>query len=262
MITYDITGTPDSAQNTGQNTGRDVVLLHSTVCDRRMWDGLYESLAAAGHRVVRADFRGFGDTPCGQGPYNDADDVLAVMDAVGMDRAVLIGASYGGRTALEIAARFPGRVAGLALLCAGLPGVPDSAEMTAFDERETELVGYGDLEEAAALCARTFLGPEAGEAALAAVTEMQYRAYGIQLAGADEHSGDGDFDPAALAAVTVPALVVSGAHDLPDFHEAADRQTALLPAARRLHLPWAGHLPSLERPAEITALLTDFVRSC
>ncbi|MEU3598297.1 alpha/beta hydrolase [Streptomyces sp. NPDC006798] len=246
-----MTGTPGA--------GHDVVLLHSTVCDRRMWDSQYEAIAAAGHRVLRGDFRGFGDTPCGSGPYNDADDVLALMDSAGMDRAVLIGASYGGRTALEIALRAPGRVAGLVLLCAGLPGIPDSAEMTAFEEREVGLVEYGDLDEAAALSARTFLGPEADEKVLAAVAGMQLRAYEVQLAEADEYSGAGDYDPAGLTGVTVPALVVSGDHDLPEFGEAADRLTALLPAARRLRLPWAGHLPGLERPAEINTLLTEYL---
>ncbi|MFF3555580.1 alpha/beta fold hydrolase [Streptomyces tsukubensis] len=251
MITYDTTGAPGSGQN--------IVLLHSTVCDRRMWDAQWETLAAAGHHLVRGDFRGYGDSPCADAPYSDAEDVLDLMDAVGMDRAVLVGASYGGRTALEIAVRAPGRVSGLALLCAGLPGVPDSPEMTRFEEREVELVERGDVEEGALLTARTFLGPEADEAALTSVAAMQEHAYGIQLASGTEHWGDGDYDPGALTALDVPALVVSGAHDLPEFLEAADRQTALLPLARREHLPWAGHLPGLERPDEITALLTGFL---
>ncbi|MGV9315923.1 alpha/beta fold hydrolase [Streptomyces sp. NPDC003691] len=251
MITYDTVGAPGAGQN--------IVLLHSTVCDRRMWDAQWAALAAAGHHLVRGDFRGHGTTPCGGRPWNDADDVLAVMDAVGMDRAVLIGASYGGRTALEIAARAPGRVAALALLCAGLPGIPDSPEMTAFEEREVALVERGDTAEAALLTARTFLGPEAGEDTVRAVAAMQEQAYDIQLAGGDEEWEAGDFDPEALRDLDVPALVVSGAHDLPEFRTAADRQTELLPRARRAHLPWAGHLPSLERPAEITALLTAFL---
>ncbi|QDY78640.1 alpha/beta fold hydrolase [Streptomyces qinzhouensis] len=251
MITYDTAGAPGAGQN--------IVLLHSTVCDRRMWDAQWRALAEAGHHVLRGDFRGFGDTPCTGEPYNDADDVLALMDAVGMDRAVLVGASYGGRTALEIAVRAPGRVAALVLLCAGLPGVPESPELTAFEEREVELVERGDLVEASFLVARTFLGPEADEATLKAVAAMQEQAYEIQLAGADDNWGDGDFDPGVLLDLEVPALVVSGAHDLPDFHEAADRQTALLPLAHREHLPWAGHLPGLERPEEITALLTGFL---
>ncbi|MFH8614229.1 alpha/beta fold hydrolase [Streptomyces sp. NPDC017979] len=255
-LAHDLAGPTGSARN--------VVLLHSTVCDRRMWDAQLPALAAAGNRVVRADFRGYGETPCAGAPdepaADDADDVLALMDAVGMARAVLIGASFGGRTALEIALRAPERVTGLALLCPGpLPGVPESAELTALEEREVELVQYGDLDEAAALCARTFLGPEADGATLAAVAAMQLHAYEVQLATADEPPAAADFDVAALADVSVPALVVSGAHDLVDFRTAARRAAAALPGAHHRELEWAGHLPSLERPAEVTGLLVDFL---
>ncbi|MEU9603186.1 alpha/beta hydrolase [Streptomyces sp. NPDC048057] len=261
-LAHDLAGPSDSTRN--------VVLLHSTVCDRRMWDAQLPALVAAGCRVVRGDFRGYGETTYASAPHaaagaavdvvDDAADVLALMDAVGMARAVLIGASYGGRTALEIALRAPERVTGLALLCPGtLPGAPESAELTAFEEREVELVQYGDLDEAAALSARTFLGPEADPTTLAAVAAMQLNAYEVQLASADEYSAAGDFDVAALADVSVPALVVSGAHDLVDFRTAARQAAAALPGARHRELSWAGHLPSLERPAEVTGLLVDFL---
>ncbi|MEU5977124.1 alpha/beta hydrolase [Streptomyces sp. NPDC047315] len=251
-LAHDLVGPSDG--------GRNVVLLHSTVCDRRMWDAQLPALTAAGNRVVRGDFRGYGETPCAGAPYADADDVLALMDAAGMARAVLIGASYGGRTALEVALRAPERVTGLALLCPGpLPGVPESAELTAFEEREVELVQYGDLDEAAALSARTFLGSEADAATFAAVAAMQLHAYEVQLADGEEHWGTGDFDVAALADLSVPALVVSGAHDLVDFRESARRVVAALPAARHRELSWAGHLPGLERPTETTGLLVDFL---
>ena len=54
--------------------------------------------------------------------------------------------------------------------------------------------------------------------------------------------------------------MVSGARDLPDFRLIADRLAGLLPGARRAELPWAGHLPTLERPEEMSAMLTAFFR--
>lgn len=76
--------------------GPVVVLLHSSVCDRRMWDDQWKALTDAGHRVVRCDFRGFGDTPAeAVHPYRDADDVLALLDTLGVGRAALVGASFG-----------------------------------------------------------------------------------------------------------------------------------------------------------------------
>ena len=88
------------------------MLVHSTVCDRRMWDPQWPVLAEAGYRVVRGDFRGFGDTPAADRPYTDAGDVRDLMDALDIAQAALIGSSYGGTVSVEIAARWPDRVTG------------------------------------------------------------------------------------------------------------------------------------------------------
>src|SRR5580693_7210060 len=104
-----------------------------------MWDPQWPVLAEAGYRVVRCDFRGFGDTPAASRPYRDADDVRDLMDALGLGQAALIGASYGGRASVEIAARWPDRVTAMALICAGLPGHEPSPQLSAFGQREEEL---------------------------------------------------------------------------------------------------------------------------
>ncbi|HEY2791503.1 MAG TPA: alpha/beta hydrolase, partial [Micromonosporaceae bacterium] len=103
-LSYDVAG-----------SGPTVALLHSTVCDRTMWDPQMPALVEAGYHVVRCDFRGFGGTPAPDRPYNDAQDVTDLLDLLGIDRVALIAASGGGRVALEIAARWPRRVASLAL---------------------------------------------------------------------------------------------------------------------------------------------------
>src|SRR5690349_2994042 len=90
--------------------GPALVLLHSGVCDRRMWDAQWPGLVDAGFRVVRCDFRGFGQTPPADRPYSNADDVLTLLDSLGIERAALVGASYGGQVALEVAALRPALV--------------------------------------------------------------------------------------------------------------------------------------------------------
>ncbi|GAA2426312.1 alpha/beta hydrolase [Streptomyces macrosporus] len=237
--------------------GPALVLLHSSVCDRRMWDPQWTPLVEAGHRVVRCDFRGFGDTPAATAPHRDADDVLALLDSLGIGRTALVGSSYGGRVALEVAARRPGRVTVLALLCAGLPGHRPSAELAAFDEREEALFEAGDLDGAVELNVATWLGPEADGTTRERVRRMQRRAFELQSAAEDFEPPEAEID---LTAVRAATLAVSGAHDLPDFRDIAARLPSLLPDARHVELPWAGHLPGLERPAEVTALLTDFLR--
>ena len=245
-IAYDVAG-----------DGPAVVLLHATVCDRQMWDPQWPVLAAAGYRVVRCDFRGFGETPIPGRPYSDADDVLELMDTLGLGQAALIGASYGGKTSVEIAARWPDRVTALALICPGWPGREPGPELRAFGEREDALLEAGDIAAAVDLNVATWLGPEASAEARQQVLEMQRHAFDLQLGVADEvEMIEADID---LAAVRARCLVLSGGRDLPDFRQIAAAVPGLLPGARHVELPWAGHLPSLERPAEVTPLLVDFL---
>ncbi|MFE0090291.1 alpha/beta fold hydrolase [Streptomyces sp. NPDC058991] len=247
--------------------GPAVVLLHSSVCDRRMWDDQRNALARAGYRVVCPDFRGFGDTPPeALRPYRDADDVLALLDGLGIGRAAFVGASFGGGVAVEIAATRPERVTALALLCAALPGHEPGPGLLAFDEEEDELLDAGDLDAAVELNVATWLGPEAGETVRGRVRAMQRHAFEVQLAADAEAEQAGaepvdDEEPSVdPSAITAPSVVVSGRHDLDDFRAMSARLTELITGARAVELPWAGHLPALERPAEVTELLRDFLR--
>jgi 3-oxoadipate enol-lactonase len=258
MIAYDAAG-----------TGPLLVLLHSTACDRRMWDPQWPVLAEAGYRVVRCDFRGFGETPAPAGPHDDGEDVLAVLGEAGAGAAgageagaravAVVGASYGGKVALEIAARWPERVSALALICAGMPGHEPTEALRDFWRREEELLEAGDVAGATELNVATWLGPEASQATRERVREMQRRSFEVELAAYESVEPFEQVDVTVdLGAIIAPSLVVSGARDLPDFRLIADRLAAGLPASRRVELPWAGHLPTLERPEEMSAMLTAF----
>ena len=245
-LSYDVAG-----------SGATVVLLHSTVCDRRMWDPQMPALVDAGYRVLRCDFRGFGRTPVPDRPYSDAEDVVDLFDLLGIEHAALIGASGGGRVALEVAARWPQRVTSLALLCTALTGHQPGAELRAVGEREEELLEAGDVAAATELQVDTWLGPDADDAAREKVRQMQGRAFEVQLAATEEfQSRRAEVDPSAI---TVPGLFVSGGHDFADFRHIAAHLSDRIADARHLELPWAGHLPNLERPDAVNRILLDFL---
>jgi 3-oxoadipate enol-lactonase len=248
-LAYDVAG-----------SGPGLVMLHSTVCDRRMWDPQWDVLQAAGFRVVRCDFRGFGESPVASAPYNEADDVVEVLDAVGLDSFALVGASHGGGVAQEIAARWPQRVTKLVLVCSGSSELEPGPVLGELWTREEAYLEAGEIDAAVDLNVATFLGPEASEAAREHVRVMQRRAFDVQLAVAnavDEQPPiDVDF---SLSSVTAPSLVISGAKDLPEFGHVARRLVGLLPDARAVELAWAGHLPTLERPDELNVLITEFL---
>jgi 3-oxoadipate enol-lactonase len=247
-LAYDVVG-----------AGPAVLLLHSTVCDRRMWDPQVPALVEAGYRVVCCDLTGHGDSPVPNGPFDDAQEVLNLLDGLGLDRVAMVGSSGGGRIAQAVAARWPDRVAALALLCPAVADLEPGPELRAFVEREESLLEAGDIDGATELNLDTWLGPDTSPATREHVRAMQRHCFEVQLAAPEEAEELGP--PYDLAAIAAPTVVVSGAHDLIDFRIIAADLAGRLPDVRLVELDWAGHLPSLERPEVVNGILVDFLRT-
>ncbi len=132
--------------------GQTVVFVHAGICDRRMWE-LQFARYAERYRVIRYDMRGFGDSSNGAGPYSHASDLVALLDELGIDSAILVGASMGGGVALDVALSHPGRIIGLVTVGTSHRGftADDSALINAWQEAETafergDLVGANGIE--------------------------------------------------------------------------------------------------------------------
>ena len=107
-------------------SGEPVVLIHGGQMDRRMWDPQFESWSKK-YRLVRYDVRGYGRSPTPTLPYSDTDDLLAVLDALAIPKAHLVGLSLGGRIAIDFTLAHPDRVASLVAVAAGMSGFEFSA---------------------------------------------------------------------------------------------------------------------------------------
>ncbi len=246
--------------DTGPTGSRPVVLLlHAGVCDRRMWRHQTEVLAPT-HRVISPDLPGFGDSPLEPGEFSTAAELVDLLDKLGVEQAAVVGASYGGRVALELAHVAPQRVSSLTLISTALKGLDSTADVDEFGEEEERLVEAGDVDGAVELNVATWLGPDADDDARAQVRQMQQRAFDVQLP-ADEWPDPPHPAPVQpdLPAIGVPTLVVSGGHDLDFFQVVARHVASSIPGARLVELAWAGHLPSLERPGETATLVAEFV---
>ncbi|MFI6071636.1 alpha/beta fold hydrolase [Actinoplanes sp. NPDC051343] len=244
-LAHDVTG-----------SGPAVLLLHSMVCDRRMWSPQVAALSAAGFRVIRCDLGGFGESPLPAGPYDDAGDVVALLDSLGVPSAAVVASSGSGPVAAEVAARWPSRVPALVLVCSALPGWPPSPARQAFAGQEDALLASGDITAATELNLRTFVGPAAGDAARLLVRDMQRHIFEVQLSADEPEAIE---VPWEFASITARTLVVSGDLDLPDFPAIADELARRIPGASRARLQWAGHLPSLEDPSRFDPLLLGFL---
>ena len=150
-----------------------------------MWEPQWEALTER-FRAVRCDLRGFGDSPLPPESFNNADDVLRLLDALGIERASVVGASFGGRVALELAATWPARgCEKLVLLCGAWEGSDPDPALKSFAAEENRLLDAGDVDGAVELNVRTWLGPDASDASRSLVEAMQRRAFEVQLEAGD-----------------------------------------------------------------------------
>ena len=238
-------------------SGAAVILLHAGVADRRMWEDLLPDLAAAGFRAVAFDLPGFGDAEVEPGPQAPWNDVLMAMNELGIERAALVGNSFGAAIALRVAVVAPARVDALVLVGTPMPGEP-SERLAAAWEAEEEALVRGDVDAAVEAVAEAWTKPGPVRDL---VEEMQRRAFALQLeAGEVEYAPDPvEEDPESLTRIGVPLLAIAGAEDMPDFVTGADTLARVVPGARHVVVEGAGHLVPLEAPDEFRALLIDFL---
>ncbi|HZX03010.1 alpha/beta hydrolase [Kribbella sp.] len=238
-----------SHQATG--TGPDLLLVHAGVADSRMWARQVAELRDS-RRVITLDLRGYGETPSAP-QYSDAGDVLAVLEELGAKDVTAVGSSFGGYVVQQVASRRPDLFARLVLICAPTDNVEPDDGLRALWAEEEQLLEAGDVDGATDLAVRRWIGPDADNEARELLREMQKHAYDVQLAAGDVDNEEWPVEPEKL---TVPVRLVTGGHDYRFFADSADYLTERLADSERIHLPWAGHLPTLEHPDEALKLIS------
>ncbi|MEW2588445.1 alpha/beta fold hydrolase [Streptomyces virginiae] len=241
--------------------GPPVVLVHAGIADHRMWDAVVPALAER-HTVIRYDLRGFGQSAPPSGAFSETDDLRRLLDHLGHERVRLVGASWGGRVAVDFTLTHPDRVHSLALLAAPWPGYGWGAEMIAYDEAETEALAAGDLDAAVDTNLDMWVrGPaRTWDDVATDLADRLREPIRTSLVNQDvvgEHSQGvvrGD-----LSGISVPTLVGVGTLDVADFQDIARRYAAEIPGATLVEFPAAAHLIALDTPAELTAALTPFL---
>ena len=245
------------------DSGDVVLLVHGYGGDRNSWLFLQEPLAAR-HRVYALDLPGHGTSAkdVGDGSVDLlADAVLGVLDAVGPDRAHLVGHSLGGAVVLAAAARAPGRIASLTLFApAGFGPSINAGYVRGFAAAQTRrelkpLVGQLFADEQ--LVTRQVVDDllaykrlDGVDAALAALAET--------LLDGDEQRIDSAAAVRALGEV-VPVTVVWGSADRIIPAEQASSVAAVAPGAAVRVIDGAGHMPHMERPAEAQAAVEETI---
>ena len=236
-------------------SGEPVVLLHQGVVDSRIWAPVVPALAEA-FDVVAYDQRAYGRSEGWDGPYSLVDDLFALLDHLGMARAALVGASRGGRIALDATLTQPQRVTRLALLGSGIAGRPVEIDVTPEQEaRWDEAEGRGDFPELAEIDLEVW-------ASLGADDELRRLFHeNAEASNADDPAVPIE-PPAAtrLGEIRVPTLVVTGDHDHPGINEVGDVLEREIEEAQRVVIAKADHMMQWRSPDQVAAALIAFLR--
>jgi 3-oxoadipate enol-lactonase len=236
---------------TGRADGPVVVLSNSLGSTHRMWDAQLADLEQR-FRVVRYDTRGHGESPVPVGPYSIddlADDLIALMDRLDIERAHLVGLSLGGMTAMRVAARNPERIDRLALLCTGTL-LPPASNWT---ERAATVRVNGSAAVASAVVERWFTPQflaahpdiRATHQAMVAGTPAEGYAACCEAIAALDLRDD-------LASIVAPTLAIAGADDPATPPAKLEEIATGVKDGRLLVVSRAAHLASAEQPGTIT----------
>ena len=235
-----------------------LVLLHGFALDSRMWRRQVEAFSAD-YRVLTLDLPGFGPQARELGEVDPAADVLRALDVARIDRAHLVANSFGAAVAADFALQHPERVRSLTLTGPLLLGRRTGIEAWS---RCVALASEGDRATAAEIWLDDplFEGIRRNEELFEELRQIVLDYAGGHWTGRIA-SRWSDPDPLPnLRKLDIPALVISGATDIPSFTTMAEAYARTLPRARREIIADAGHLANLERPDVFNGLLRDFLK--
>jgi 3-oxoadipate enol-lactonase len=239
--------------------GAPVLVLGGSLGTRlTMWDPLLPLLTDR-LRVVRIDWRGHGSSPVPPGPYAMSDlgqDVVALLDRLGLERVHYGGLSIGGMVGTWLGANAPERFDTLTLMCSTL-----HVNGGSFAERAETVRQAGSVEPLADTVVGRWLTPDY------AASHRQMRDWLRAMladsppegyAGCCEAIGAMDLR-ADAGRITARTLVISGAQDpsIPPEHQRA--QAAAIPGARLAVVDPAAHLVAVERPDAVARLVLEHV---
>jgi 3-oxoadipate enol-lactonase len=247
-----------------RGAGPPILFLHAFPLGLFMWDEQVAALEAT-HRLVRFDYRGFGGSPPGDEPLTMdriADDAAALLDHLGIGRAVVVGCSMGGYAAFAMVRRHAARLGGLVLQ--NTRAGADTAEA----RKNRGVLAERVLREGPTAAADAFLPRLVGDTTtrdhpdrVTQLREAVLRNPPRGLANALLGLGARANSSPTLREIAAPTLVVGGAEDVLTPIAEAEAIHAGIPGSQFHVIPRAGHLANLENALAYNAVLASFLRT-
>lgn len=243
--------------------GDCIILIHGFAMDTRGWDRQF-NVFSEHYRVVRYDLRGFGQSDLPKAQYSTLDDLHAMMDQLGIEKACIVGISLGGSLAVEFALTYPERITGLVLAGSTLRGYPFS------DDYIKEFLHYRKIarREGIAVAQSEMLDNPLLEsitrtpALLAPIKDMIRDYSGFHWLKHDPHRVFYPPVMVRLSEVTCPVQIIVGQRDIPDIRAIAERLGSEIKQARKIMIPDIGHMVNMEATEQFNQIVLDFMSTC
>ena len=238
--------------------GPPVLLVHGGMMDRRMWQPQWEDLGE-GLRLIRFDVRGAGESPASE-PFFAADDMLAILDALGVEQVTVVGLSNGGAFAVDFALAYPERVRKLVLAEPGLTGFAFDSSVMRQQQVMVAAFRARDMAAAteAALASPAFEYTRTNPAAWAAVESLVRRNVG-SFAMFPRYRYHEPRAVDELSRLSMPTVLIvsefAGASALA-IAELIERD---VPDLVSFTIPNAGHMMNLENPKAFNKVIMEVV---
>jgi pimeloyl-ACP methyl ester carboxylesterase len=242
--------------------GPPVLLLHSTLVDRRQWDDQMRSFSRQ-FRVIRFDLRGFGRSPMPTESYRPLEDIAELLRSLDAVPAALVGGSAGGALSLLLTLEHPEMVSALVLVASGAPRFEGwSDELRALWEATEAALLQGDQERAQRLelgywvPAGRFGDDDKSDRRIARIAADNTRA----AAEAEDFMEGPDTAPLErLGEIRVPTLVVLAEHDEAGIRAIGEAVAAGVPGARLVTIPGTDHLVNMRNPGQFDRAVAGFL---
>jgi pimeloyl-ACP methyl ester carboxylesterase len=241
--------------------GMPVVMLHGFPFEHTIWNAQRAALSNS-YRVITPDLRGHGQSPYSTGTYTMdllAGDVIALLDRLGIDRAVWVGHSMGGYITMAALRSAPERISGAAFVTTH-PRADTPSRQLQRRESADVVMQQGPSTVAMSMLATLFAsGVEGGSPMAQGIYDMMVKTSPEGVAGSLLGMADRMDSTDSLRNVTVPTIVIAGSEDGIIKQDMIQDLLAALPRADLVQIEGAGHLPMIERPDETTAALRRFL---
>jgi pimeloyl-ACP methyl ester carboxylesterase len=236
-------------------TGPAVLLLHGGLGDSELWEPVVPFLAER-FRTIRTDLRFYGRSTGPAVPWSWEEDVVGVLDALGLERAALVGLSFGGKLALDVALAHPERLWAVAGVAPGLGGHDARAYSEEQDARYEAADAEGDLAAALEIDLEVW-APLGADDRIRRLWHATPEANPLPD-GLEPVSPDGPPARERLGGLAVPTLIVTASHDPAGMREIGPLVAREAPDARHVELD-SDHYLTLREPELLSGVLLEFL---